>query len=163
MEIRPIRPEDSRMEISAVYETSWRSAYRGIVPQAYLDAIPKGHWAPHLDQPGWHTLVCIEDGRIIGTTSFCRSRFPQFASSGEIISLYLLPEYMGRGCGKALCETALRALRQMGFSDVFLWVLEENRRARSFYEKLGFVYTGDFLNDQIGGKTLREVRYSKEG
>lgn len=129
MEIRPIRPEDSRMEISAVYETSWRSAYRGIVPQAYLDAIPKGHWAPHLDQPGWHTLVCIEDGRIIGTTSFCRSRFPQFASSGEIISLYLLPEYMGRGCGKALCETALRALRQMGFSDVFLWVLEENRRA----------------------------------
>ncbi len=163
MEIRPIRPEDSRMEISAVYETSWRSAYRGIVPQAYLDAIPKGHWAPHLDQPGWHTLVCIEDGRIIGTTSFCRSRFPQFASSGEIISLYLLPEYMGRGCGKALCETALRALRQMGFSDVFLWVLEENRRAWSFYEKLGFVCTADFLNDQIGGKTLREVRYSKEG
>ena len=160
MEIRRIRPGDSRMDISRIYEESWKSAYKGIVPQTYLDSIPKGHWAPYLDQPDWHTLICIEGGHIIGTTSFCKSRFEQFASWGEIISLYLLPQYVGKGYGKALLKAAIRELKEMGFHDVFLWVLEENHRARLFYEKMGFLFSGNFMEGSIGGKTLREVRYT---
>ncbi len=160
MEIRRIRPDDSRMDISRIYEESWKSAYKGIVPQAYLDSIPNGHWAPHLDQPGWHTLICVDEGRAIGTTSFCESRFQQFPSWGEIISLYLLPEYAGQGYGKALLEAALCELKQLGFRDIFLWVLEENHHARLFYEKMGFNVSDAFLEDQIGGKPLREVQYT---
>ena len=151
MEIRRIRPDDSRMDISRIYEESWKSAYKGIVPQAYLDSIPNGHWAPHLDQPGWHTLICVDEGRAIGTTSFCESRFQQFPSWGEIISLYLLPEYAGQGYGKALLEAALCELKQLGFRDIFLWVLEENHHARLFYEKMGFNVSDAFLEDQIEG------------
>ena len=54
MEIRRMRPGDSRMDISRIYEESWKSAYKGIIPQTYLDSIPKGRWAPCLDQPDWH-------------------------------------------------------------------------------------------------------------
>lgn len=43
--IRKITPEDSRNEISNIYEQSWRAAYAGIVPQDYLDSIPSGRWA----------------------------------------------------------------------------------------------------------------------
>ena len=50
----------------------------------------------------------------------------------------------------------------MGYEDVFLWVLEENERARRFYENFGFVPTDDFLDDNIGGRDLREVRYIYE-
>ena len=42
---------------------------------------------------------------------------------------------------------------------MFLWVLEENLGARHFYEKEGFSATDDDLNDNIGGKDLREIRY----
>lgn len=44
MEIRFIAPTDDRSEISRVYEESWKFAYKGIVPQSYLDSIPEGRW-----------------------------------------------------------------------------------------------------------------------
>ena len=57
MEIRPLRETDSRLEVSRIYEESWKAACRGIVPQAYLDGIPAGRWAEALDRAGWDTLV----------------------------------------------------------------------------------------------------------
>ena len=76
-----------------------------------------------------------------------------------MISLYLLPECMGKGYGKRLLETAVTELRKLGYVNVFLWVLEENSRARHFYEQYGFSPTDDFLETEIGGEALREVRY----
>lgn len=159
MEIRYVAPADDRKAISRVYEESWKYAYKGIIPQDYLDAIPEGRWATNVDRPGFRTLVCMDGGRIVGTSSFGRSRFERFAGWGEIISLYLLPAYMGRGYGKLLMESALLELKALGYQNIFLWVLEENSGARHFYEKFGFVPTGDILTDQIGGKELREIRY----
>ena len=101
MYIRHIRPEDDRMSISEIYERSWKHAYKDILPDSYLNAIPRGHWASVIDSPGWNTLILFERGKIVGTSSFCKSRFPQFEGCGEIISLYLLPEYMGKGYGKS--------------------------------------------------------------
>lgn len=158
-DIRAIAPGDDRTAISGIYEQSWKHAYRGIVPQAYLDAIPPGRWADKLDTPGWHTLVCLEGGRPVGTCSFCASRFPEYPGCGEIISIYFLPEYTGRGFGRQLLGAAVSELRALGFGEIFLWVLEENARARRFYERFGFAPTEDLLDDSIGGKALREMRY----
>ena len=44
MEIRYITPADDRQEISKVYEESWKFAYKGIIPQDYLEGIPEGQW-----------------------------------------------------------------------------------------------------------------------
>ena len=159
MEIRYAASMDDPLKISRVYEESWKYDYRGIIPQDYLDSIPAGRWASGIDNPNWKTIVCVEDGRIVGTSSFCSSRFEQFPGWGEVISIYLLPEYMGKCYGKRLLETAVTELRKQGYANVFLWVLEENSRARHFYERFGFSPTGDFLETEIGGKALREVRY----
>lgn len=56
-------------------------------------------------------------------------------------------------------QAAVDGLAELGYTYVFLWVLEENMRARAFYEKFGFQNSGDYLNDNIGGKDLRELRY----
>lgn len=159
MEIRAMTAADNRLEISRVYERSWKFAYKGIIPQDYLDTIPEGRWAPNVDREGWRTLVCVEDGEIVGTSSFCASRFKQFPGWGEIISLYLMPEQIGKGRGRALMDVVLAALKEQGYEKVFLWVLEENDRARMFYERYGFTAAGDVFESDIGGKTLREVRY----
>jgi len=159
MEIRYIAPTDDRMAVSKIYEESWKYAYRGIIPQYYLDSIPEGRWAPGLEQQGWNTLVCVDHGKMVGTSSFCESRFERFPGWGEVISIYLLPEYMGKGYGRLLLESVASELKKLGYQDLFLWVLERNHRARHFYERFGFSPTGDFLIQTIGGKDLREVRY----
>lgn len=162
VEIRYLTASDDRAAISRIYEESWKHAYRGIVPQDYLDSIPKGQWARHLDDPQRHAMVCIEDDEYVGVSSFCRSRFEQYPEWGEVVSIYLLPGYMGRGYGGELLEAVLGELRKQGFADVFLWVLERNDRARSFYKRHGFSCTGDCRDDVIGGKALRELRYVRQ-
>ena len=159
MEIRYITPLDDRLAISKIYEESWKHAYKEIIPQEYLSSIPEGRWSKNFDIPGWKTLVCIVDGKYIGTSSFCKSRFEQFPDYGEIISIYFLPEYMRKGYGKKLLEASILELNKLGFDELFLWVLDDNIAAKKFYEHLGFVKTEDYLNDTIGGKDLREVRF----
>lgn len=159
MEIRYYTELDNKIEISRIYEESWKYAYRGIVPQAYLDAIPEGHWVNNLDIPGWNTMVCVENGTYIGTSSFCKSRWKQYPDAGEIISIYFLPDYIGKGYGRQLLNAVLGELKKQGFSEVFLWVLEENLHARHFYESFGFSRTDDRMSGMIGGKELWEIRY----
>lgn len=159
MEIRHISKNDDRFAISRIYEESWKFAYRDIIPQSYLTSIPAGRWVSNLDKEGMHTLVLIEDGTFIGTSSYCKSRFPDFDGFGEIVSIYLLPSYMGKGYGKILLDAVIKELAQLGFHNIFLWVLEENLRARKFYEKAGFKPGQNYLDDNIGGKELREVSY----
>ncbi|MDE6592878.1 MAG: GNAT family N-acetyltransferase [Oscillospiraceae bacterium] len=161
MNIRKLLSEDSREELSEIYEKSWKYAYRGIIPDSFLDSIPHGKWAENADREGIHNLVLTEGGRLCGTCSYSASRFPEFPNEGEIIAIYLLPEFMGKGYGKMLLREAAAELSGMGFDKIFLWVLEENHPARRFYERNGFSPTGDFLDDNIGGKALREMRYTK--
>ena len=104
-------------------------------------------------------MLFIEDGKFIGTSSFCKSRFDKWPDSGEIVSIYFLPEYFGKGYGKRLIEAVIDELRKDGYKEIFLWVLEDNKRARKFYEKCGFEKTEDYLDDIIDGKAIRDIRY----
>jgi len=159
MVIREVNQTDSRYEISNIYEQSWKYAYKGIITQEYLDSIPSGQWCDAFDNPDRHTLIMLDGDKIIGTSSYCKSRFDDYKDWGEVISIYLLPEYMGKGYGKSLLKTAVEELKAMGFETIFLWVLEENHRARHFYEKFGFKNSGKYLENNIGGKQLRELQY----
>lgn len=160
MVIRRLMATDSREEVSNIYEQSWKYAYKGIIAQSYLDSIPKGHWCPAFDKPDRHTLVMLDGDKIIGTSSYCKSRFENYSHWGEIIFIYFLPEYMSKGYGKDLLEQAVKELKKMGFKKLFLWVLEDNHKARRFYEKFGFKFSGEYMQDVIGGKQLRELQYT---
>ncbi|MDD6037351.1 MAG: GNAT family N-acetyltransferase [bacterium] len=162
MEIRFLEETDSLLDISHIYEASWKYAYKDIIPQDYLDSIPSGQWAPRLTSDGKRNLICIENDNIIGTASIRKSRWKSHADYGEIIAIYFLPEYIGKGYGKMLFSRCVEELKQMGFSKIMLWVLEDNMRARRFYEKNGFHCADEYLDDCIGGKNLREVMYILE-
>lgn len=159
MEIRHIEQSDDRFAISRIYEESWKFAYKNIIPQSYLESIPVGRWASNLDKEGMNNLVLIEDGMFVGTSCYCKSRFSDFSNWGEIVSIYFLPQYIGKGYGSLLLDVVVKELEQLGFDDIFLWVLEDNARARKFYEKAGFTPSGKYLDDNIGGKELREMQY----
>lgn len=159
MELRMLADSDTAEAVSAVYEASWRAAYRGIVPQPFLDAVPEGQWCPSLRAEGRETLLLLDGGRIIGTASFGAARDSALPCRGELISLYLLPEYFGRGLGGRLLDAALDRLRAQGFTGVLLWVLAQNSRARRFYARHGFTPDGGARFMEIGGARLEELRY----
>lgn len=159
MEIRYITKNDNPLEISKIYESSWKYAYKGIIPQDYLDSIPTGQWADGINKSNLNSLVLIENGKMIGTASFCKSRWEDYSDYGELVSIYFLPDYIEKGYGKLLLNKCIEELKQYGFNKVLLWVLEDNHKARKFYEKYGFIYSGVFMDDNIGGKDIREVLY----
>ena len=55
--------------------------------------------------------------------------------------LYVTPEAWGTGVARSLHDAALSAMPDC--AEVKLWVLEENRRARRFYEKHGWRQNGE--------------------
>lgn len=160
MIIRYLERSDSLSEISNIYERSWKYAYKNIIPQDYLDSIPSGRWAGSITRNGMNSLVMLVNGVFIGTAGFCKSRWDKFSDYGEIVSIYLLPEFMGQGYGTHLLKRCVDELNGLGHENILLWVLEENAAARGFYEKNGFVCSGEYMTDNIGGKELREVMYT---
>ncbi len=159
VEIRVLTNKDDLLIVSGIYEKSWKSAYRGIIPDTYLDSIPKGKWADGLQNPKITSLLMRESGNAIGTASFSPARMENMRGFGELVSIYLLPEFMGKGYGKQLLTAAIEQLVKAGYQNIYLWVLEENKNARRFYEKFGFQESGAVLQNEIGGKALREVQY----
>lgn len=161
VEIRYMRAGEAA-EVSAVYAQSWRYAYRGIVPQDYLNGLSDARWVNNLSRNEMKNLVMVEDGVIIGTTGLCKSRWASHEAYGEIVSIYLLPEYIGKGYGKQLLFSAIAELEQMRFQDILLWVLAENHSARKFYEIHEFTPSGETQNGIIGGKVLKELLYTRQ-
>ncbi len=159
-EIREQRQSDSVEAIAQVYVQSWRSAYRGLLPDALLDGLTTARWTEKLALGGpLQGLVAVENGQIVGTCSCGAARSETMCGWGEIVSLYLLPQWTGRGLGRGLLDMAVETLRTAGHRNVYLWVLEKNESARAFYERCGFVTDGGVLTDTLGGKTVRDVRY----
>ena len=158
MEIRKVVKTDDFNAISRIYALSWKEAYKNIVPQQYLDDISENNWADKLRNSSYDAYIIIENGIYIGTSSICAARDKEMGGWGEIISIYLLPEYFGKGYGKPLFDNSVNALKNMGYDKIYVWVLEQNMRARKFYEKNGFSLLDKKLIN-IGGKDLPEVRY----
>lgn len=145
--------------VSAVYAQSWRAAYRGIVPQGYLDRLEDGAWLPALEERRGDSLAAEIDGVLAGTVCAAPARDRRWPDWGEIVALYLLPAYQRRGIGTLLLRAALDRLRERGFEKVYLWVAEKNTSARRFYEAQGFTPAPESTAAVFDGETVREVRY----
>jgi ribosomal protein S18 acetylase RimI-like enzyme len=64
------------------------------------------------------------------------------------------------GLGARLFDAALVALRDAGFEEVLLWVLEENMRARAFYERKGMTIDPSRpILLTVDGVDHHEIRY----
>jgi len=81
-------------------------------------------------------------------------------NAAEVTHLYATPSALGRGVGLALFAQVVSAARDRGFQSLLLWVLEENARARKFYERFGLSPDGARqTRPEWLGKGVYEVRY----
>ncbi|HEU7002649.1 TPA: GNAT family N-acetyltransferase, partial [Streptococcus pneumoniae] len=107
-----------------------------------------------------NTLIAIGDLKVVGFISYGNFR-DETIQAGEIIALYVLKDYYGKGIAQKLMKAALTALNH--FSEIFLWVLKDNKRAIAFYQKMGFTFDGQEKILELGKpiKEKRMVFYSK--
>ena len=150
--IRAATLEDARA-IAEVHIASWQAAYADILD---LDNLPhpldvderERAWAdriPRVGDEGFRTWVAEVDGTIAGY-AFTRPTEDDDLNPleiAELLALYLHPDHFERGIGKALLDRAVAGMRNQGFLQATLWVLEENARALHFYRREGWKPDGN--------------------
>lgn len=167
MRIRPARLEDAA-PLAAVHVRAWRWAYRGQMPDAFLDGLTvesrEAMWSDAL--AGWDRAVRIwvaeeeDGGRPLG---FCWTGPSEDGNAEpgamEVYALYLEPDAVGTGLGRELFAHAVDDLRERGVRSASLWVLATNGRARRFYERAGWVSDGATSTQRADCANLPTVRY----
>ena len=159
---RPAVPADAAA-IAEVHTRTWQRAYRGVVPDAYLQGlqpeIRQAFWEKELEHPTLAGSVVLVAEDLSGFVALGPSRDEDRADAWEVYALYVLPDSWGTGTGAALLEAGLAQVP--AGTPLTLWVLEENPRARGFYEQQGFTADGTSKVVELGGRPLVEVRYTR--
>jgi GNAT superfamily N-acetyltransferase len=161
MHVRSAAPDDA-LAIETIRVRGWRAAYRHVLPTDELDAMPidETRWRQRLEEPpsGWATFVAERDGRVVGFASVGPSR--DETGLGELYAIYVEPEAWSTGAGRELILVAEDELA-VHYDEAALWVLEDNPRARRFYELAGWSLDGARKAEERWGVLAPEVRYRK--
>jgi ribosomal protein S18 acetylase RimI-like enzyme len=145
VELRAARRGDE-LAVAELHVRSWQEAYRGLMPDDFLDALDPRDRAQRYafesrDETAPTTVLAVvgEEGeRIVGFVTFGASRDADTVGLGEIYALYVDPDCLRGGVGRQLMAEARRRLDAAGVTEVILWVLRGNDRAASFYEGEGW-------------------------
>ena len=123
--------------------------------------IDSARWRRQIETPprGWTIYVAELDGHLRGFVAVGPSR--DGGKVGELYAIYVDPDTWSTGVGRALIEQAEVRLAER-YDDATLWVLDDNPRARRFYERAGWQTDGARKTEQRLGVATIEVRYAKQ-
>ena len=161
--LRPALPGDS-LAVARVHVRAWQVAYRGLLPDAYLDGLkPEDRAARYTfgdTAPGRPaTLVAVDGETVCGfvTTGAARSA----ERAGELLALNVDPDQWRRGIGRTLIIAARERLLQRGYETAVLMLLEGNARADQFYRADGWAPDGHKQTDEVWGALVTALRYRR--
>jgi GNAT superfamily N-acetyltransferase len=153
--------------IAEIGVLGWRAAYRGILPDAFLDALSvearATAWRMMLESdeggaaPAW---IAERDGGAVGFAASGPPRDEDLAlPDAEVYAIYVRPDAWRHGAGRALLRTATDHWLAAGAGSLVLWVLEANTHGRAFYEAMGWAADGRRQEIDFGRFAASEVRY----
>lgn len=163
-QVRAATLEDAAA-IAKVRIDSWRATYRGMVPDAYLDAMDledsTSLWVRILSAPpGANRAVFVAESAagIIGFSAGMMLDEAKFGCNSELTGIYLRTDAQRLGLGRQLVKAVAQECLARDATGMLLWVLSKNQIGRRFYEKLG----GELLIEQPftwDGLDLHEAGY----
>ena len=147
--------------IAKVHVDGWRTTYKGIVPDTYLDNLSyesrEQMWISGIEQNNVY-IAEDKDGRIVGFASGGKERTGKYDGYvGELYAIYLVEGQQGKGLGRNLVQTVVDDLKEKKLNSMLIWALKENPACR-FYEMLGGQQI-DTTEIEIEGKKLSEIAY----
>jgi GNAT superfamily N-acetyltransferase len=164
--IRYANNEDANI-IALINSKSALQGYKGIIPDDILkEKFSYERLRERLlkELTEGTTINCIvyKDDTAVGMQTFARDDDKERdISEIDIWRIYLLPEYWGQNIGREFIDWGTKELKLRGYKKAALWVVEENARARRFYEKSGFTHDGEIRIINVG-REIKEYRYIKE-
>lgn len=149
LRIRTADAEDAE-QLARIGEQTFRDTFAAANTADDMDLHCRESYGPHIQageisDPNMRTLLAEAGSEILG---FCQLRWGpapqcvQAVTPGEIMRLYVLSGWHGRGIAQQLMESALDILQHRGSDVVWLGVWEHNPRAITFYTKYGFTEVG---------------------
>jgi|SRR6185436_8052384 len=112
-----------------------------------------------LAHPASTFLIAEVDGQPTGYAKLHAGAPPkeiERAKPIELVRLYVLQEWLGRGAGEALMRACLDEARNSGHETLWLGVWERNARAQAFYRKWDFRAVGEHMF-QLGSDMQRDI------
>jgi ribosomal protein S18 acetylase RimI-like enzyme len=146
--------------LGEIHVRTWQTAYEHVFGAERLEAMSAERrteqWRRWLAE-GVEAWVYEDDaGAVAGFVWVGDSR--EASGEGELYAIYVLPEAWGSEAGRQLMAVGRDALRS-AYPTSVLWVLEDNPRARRFYEREGWALDGGRKEEELLGVTVVEVRY----
>ena len=133
--LRAARREEAEIVFQVQREASLAALAHIYPPDRYAfpDDAVRARWKEALSDERGNVIVATRGNRIVGVVA---------AKEGCLDGLYVLPGEWGSGVAARLHDAALQALVAAGATNARLWVLEDNTRARRFYERRGWRLDG---------------------
>ena len=162
VDIRPATFDDA-VRLGRVHVQVWRAAYRGVLADDFLDSLSDiryaAFWARILDDEDRADGTFVADSDEVGIVGFadCGPERGGPPGLGEVMALYLMPDWQHQGTGRRLVSTCAVHLAAAGFTALAIWTLRENP-ARGFYEALGGE-PAEVRQTSIGGEIMDEQCY----
>ncbi len=152
------------LRVAELHAASWRSAYRGMLSDAYLDGdilAERGRlWEQRLAQPSdrQYVLLAEENDNLVGFVCVLLDAEPGWGA--YLDNLHVRPGLTGRGLGRRLLDQAARWVAQTEPTwPLHLLVFECNVAARRFYERHGGELVETLTKLMPDGGTPRVARY----
>ncbi len=157
--IRRATPAEAEA-VALVHIETWRVAYAHVLPREELEHVSAERVERRAEMHRLSPPIVAEvNGEIVGFVSVGTANDAD--ADGELYAIYVLPPHWGTGVGRALIQAGEDRLRELGHRHAVLWVLEDNPRARRFYEAAGWTLDGTKRPIEVFGVSVPEIRYEK--
>jgi GNAT superfamily N-acetyltransferase len=152
--------------IAALHADSWRRHYRGAYSDEFLDgdifADRRAVWTDRLARPelpaNQCTILAECDDVLVGFAHTLLDEDPRWGALLD--NLHVRHDSKGRGIGtRLMAETARAVIDRTPGSGLYLWVLERNEAAQSFYDLRGGTCAGREVSQAPGGGPIVGLRY----
>ena len=112
----------------------------------------QARWTAAAADPATRTFIALSDDEPVGAACVCEE---------WLEGLYVVPERWGTGLADVLHDRALEVVRDLGSERCHLWVLEDNARARRFYERRGWRENGEIAGRRVPAEPARRGLHAR--
>lgn len=138
MEVIRANTDDADI-VGYIHSAAWKQVYVGMFPEDFLNEdTPEKRKQEFIASCGCEDVfyyIMYEDDKAVGIVKVLDA-----TDAYEIASLYILEQYRNKGYGK---QVIAYLRKEFDKKRIQLWVLEDNTKARQFYENNGFKNTGN--------------------
>ena len=133
---------DDAEGVSMVLQSVASERIHSAIDRAWTAGQQRSYLESLSSREAFHVAIAAS-GHCIGYQSLdlYSSVLPSMAHVGQL-GTFLLPEWRGRGVGRALFDVTISFARSVGYRKLVIQVRASNRSAQAFYKRLGFVECG---------------------